>query len=276
MLRKLLILSLLLSTPTWAQDAAGPAPTVTVTPAPSATAAPAPSASPAPPASATDDFKAANQRMDAHDYAGALTLYEKALAADPNRPNILYNAGVAAFLGRQYDKSVDFFTRYRQVQPGDWRGMSKLCQALEEAGHPDQADAVATELHTLWKGGTNPDLSRQKSFVRDQFEQDGKPVFVFETFDMAAAMPEHVWDFVLVGPDQKPVKVYYVERDTASSQVAKQTGQGNVDLHFFDLDEPHRHSSYLMLTHRPTYAESKKIMLDIMAGKHAPTTSTTH
>lgn len=216
-----------------------------------------------------------NALADRGDPAGALVLYRKALELEPDKPVLLYNAGMAAYLTGQFVESAQLFKRYRVAQPDDWRGLTKLIQAYQAAGDSSSADAAVVELRTWRKAGTSADLTRQKAFVRDQFVIDGDRVFVFERFVQGDGDLQRIWEFVLVGSDNKPKRVYYVEFDRASTRMAREQGNKDVELHFFDMDDPSGHTTFGQIDHRPTYAEAAERMKTIISGKVKPAARTT-
>lgn len=224
---------------------------------------------------ARDLFEQGNVLAEKGDHAGALALYRKALVLDPSKPNLLYNAGMACYLTGQPAEAAQLFKRYRAAEPTDWRGLTKLIQAYQAAADSKSADAAVDELRAWWKRGDNADLAKQKRFVRDQWPQDGDRVFVFEPFAPPEGNLQRLWDFVVIGGDQKPKRVYYVEYDKATSQMAREMGQKDAELYFYDMEDSRGHTSFGQVSRRPTYAEAAARMKQIMSGQVKPSASST-
>jgi tetratricopeptide (TPR) repeat protein len=219
-------------------------------------------------------FERGNEAARAGDYATALDLYQQALAVEPDRASLLYNAGSAAYFSGKYALSIEYYKKYLAKDPDDYKALDRLLVSAQAAGDKSEVEASIARLRAVRASGKAPEFAKQKSFVRDVFEADGHRVIAFEYFDPPMEGLSHLFDFVMIGPDHKPLRVYYVEYDAMTSAMLREQGQKNAEAWFYDCDYPEgRHASFRQTDHRPTYDEAKGIMLPIMEGKVQPASS---
>lgn len=141
-----------------------------------------------------------NGKLKEHDYGAALTEYRAGLGLEPMHPLLLYNAGLAAFFHNQPRLAIGFWTRYREAQPDDYQGLTKLTQAQEAVDNTVAVERLIGELRELWKSGRDPQLSAEKFFVRCQFDHRLRHFMVFERFQFDPAKRDHFWDIEFSRP----------------------------------------------------------------------------
>lgn len=207
--------------------------------------------------------KQAEARARAHDYAGALVLYEKAEALEPNDPSIVYNKGLSASLSGNYAVAVTAFSRFRLLEPDNWHGLSKLIQALEGAGHEREAEREVGNLRNLWKSGKNKELSAETSFVREQFRVGKYWVYAFEFFQPNLKEREHTWDFMVYESpsSEKSLAMFYVMFDEMANENVK-----DKQLYFFDVRSQRGHQTLGVAQRKPTYPEARELMKKAIGG----------
>ncbi|MEW6278131.1 MAG: tetratricopeptide repeat protein [Candidatus Eremiobacterota bacterium] len=207
-----------------------------------------------------------NSRMDARDYAGALKFYEQARKLEPDNPAILYNLGLAANFCGRHPAAVDALERYRVLEPGNYLGLTKLIQALEGAGRAREAEARVAELRGWWKSGRTPELSTERSFVREQFPVGKHWVVVFEFFEPDFKAREHTWDFMVYDApgSSDALAMFYVMYDEAASAAVETK---KTDLYFFDVRGPGGGRTLGVAVRKPTYPEARQWMKRAIAGE---------
>lgn len=142
-----------------------------------------------------------NGKLKDHDYRGALKEYRAGLGLEPGHPLLLYNAGLAAFFHNQPRLAIQFWTRYREVKPDDYQGLTKLIQAQEAVDNAAAVDRLIGELRERWKSGQDAKLSAEKFFVRCQFEYRSRHFMVFERFQFDSKNRDHFWDIEFSRPN---------------------------------------------------------------------------
>ncbi len=91
--------------------------------------------------------------MERRAYKGALELLRQAQKLEPDSPGIVFNLGMAANYTGDFEQGIAAFRHYRELQPDDPRGLSKLIQAYQGAGLIKQAETTIDDLRTWWREG---------------------------------------------------------------------------------------------------------------------------
>lgn len=211
----------------------------------------------------------------ANDLPGAVELYQQTLKLEPDNLQALSQGGWAAYRAHKYELAIPWLKQYHKLQPNDYRALSRLIMAAQMGGNPTEADAAIADMRALWKSGKDPELSKQPGFVRDIFKANNEPVVVFERFNPDMSKNAHIWDFMLLGPDNKPKIVYYVEFDPGATELLRAQGNKNAAAYFFDSDDARGHTTYTQIDHRPTYPEARATMQKIIEGKVQPASHST-
>ena len=129
-------------------------------------------------------FDTANKLLEQGKHADALIHYKQALAILPKDPALLFNAGMAAFGGKDFNTALDLWKQLKVVDPSDWHVRAKLIQTYQALGKTAERDAERTELFAMWKKGEPFELKQQFEYCRDQFEVNGQRVMAFEHFEL--------------------------------------------------------------------------------------------
>jgi tetratricopeptide (TPR) repeat protein len=142
----------------------------------------------------------ANQLCLKHDYSKALEKYRERLAKYPPSSGILFNAGTAAYLSKDYDSALSLWKQLKALIPDDpvegqfFTGSvrSKLIQVYNAKGMKKERDAERQELLSLVATGTDPEIKKMDRYVCDQFDTGGVHVMVFENLTNDKSEPAYV------------------------------------------------------------------------------------
>lgn len=104
-----------------------------------------------------------NARLREHDYPAALNEHRAGLGLEPKHPLLLYNAGLAAFFHNEPRLAIQFWTRYREVQPDDYQDLAKLIQAQEAIDNTAAVDQLIAELRDSGRAVKTPNLASKSS-----------------------------------------------------------------------------------------------------------------
>lgn len=142
----------------------------------------------------------ANQLCLKHEYSKALEKYRERLARFPPSSGVLFNAGTAAYLLKDYDSALKFWKELKVLIPNDpdegryFTGSvrSKLIQVYNAKGMKKERDAERLELLSLVAGGTDPEIKKMDRYVCDQFDTGGMRMMMFENLTNDKSEPVYV------------------------------------------------------------------------------------
>jgi len=118
---------------------------------------------------------------DAH---AAIPYFAKTVAIDSGYKDVLYNYGQSLQLDGDARQAEAVFRSVHARQKLDWKILAKLVQVSYAQGRDSAANAYASELHALRRGGKVPELRKERLFVREQFKVGRRKVFALEYFDL--------------------------------------------------------------------------------------------
>jgi len=206
------------------------------------------------------------------DPAEILAAAEKALETEPTKRAALADAATASAALKDYQKSLGYWKRLREVAPQNWEIREKYICACEAAGDTKQRDAEIAALRELRKSGDDPDLAKRKGFVRDVFQVDDVTVSVFEYYELIGEQP-FVWRFSgKKGKEDLPF-IIALETDNADTESARESGEIGKDERIYSIDQYYKDGSegvFTMYKSKPEYAEVKKIVTDAIGHSAEP------
>ncbi|HEV8242939.1 MAG TPA: hypothetical protein VGQ07_03015, partial [Nitrospirales bacterium] len=111
------------------------------------------------------------------------------VASASDESSRLWNAGLAAFHKKKYERATRFWSRDKKIDPENWLIRAKLIQAYQALGTWGFREAERAELLKLRQSGAVETLSQAKRYCRDQFVVKGKQILAFEYFDLEGPRP---------------------------------------------------------------------------------------
>jgi Flp pilus assembly protein TadD len=115
----------------------------------------------------------------ANDNDAAIAVYEKALRAHPNDPQLLNNLGVALRKARRYDDAIKAHERAVDADPYDPASARNLAIAYRGGGHYAKAIPIYIKAIELGDGGP-PDLLFD---LASCYEKTGNTELAIDTFE---------------------------------------------------------------------------------------------
>jgi len=195
-------------------------------------------------------------------FAEALPLLERAGAAFPEVPNVLWNLGLVNAALDRHAKALGYWQQYRKVQPDDWRAIAKTIQEQEALKDLKARDATIKQLYALRKSSTDPALRKAERYCREQFSAGGHRVQVFEYFEPRGERGL-ILRFSLVDALTDAEKAFIAfgtgERETQLNRELGQIGK-NDRTYYLDFYEPGRVATLALLNAKPSY-ESLRAMV---------------
>lgn len=213
-------------------------------------------------------FETGVKFLQKKEYQSALEYLARAHDLAPDEPGIVFNLGFAANLSGNYERGVSAFLRYRELMPQDSRGLTKLIQSYQGLGLEEKAVSVIDELRSWWKAGrlAETPMEKERSFVREIYQEGQYQVMVFEFFEPDLAAREHTWDFCVLDSNGRQVAMYYVMFDlVATEHITAESGNTPV---FFNVRWTEGGRSLVGMTERPpTYTEAVSVVRRAMKGE---------
>lgn len=224
------------------------------------------------------EFKAANKLMGEKKYAEALLRYKETLVKAPKSPNVLYNAGLAAYLSKEHKLAAQYFTTLKGIDATAFQVRAKLIQSLQAAGDSAARDAERAEFIKARKETKDDEWLKYDFYCRDQFEAGGKPVMVFEYFELKGDRALR-YAFRVLNAEGKQDHYISLGSYEITNAIAREQGDAKGDARLFHLDGYYRnekdHATFGFFNGEPSYDETKKAVLEILENKRRPMSSTT-
>ena len=114
-----------------------------------------------------------------NDNDAAIAVYQKALKAHPNDPQLLNNLGVALRKARRYDQAIEALERAVDADPYDPASARNLAIAYRGAGRYKEAIPIYIKAIELGEGGP-PDLIFD---LASCYEKTGDTERAIDTFE---------------------------------------------------------------------------------------------
>lgn len=215
-----------------------------------------------------EKFSNAIVLMKSHKFVEALPLLDDLKTSYPTA-TVFWNLGISAAEVGDNAKALQAWLAYRYIVPNDWRTRAKLVQAYQSLNDFVARDQERSALVTLWKAGTDAQLSAQSVFCRETFWYEGKKVMVLEYFSPSSPTMV-VYSFVVLNDSgQQDFKISLGSYD-ATNQVALELGQRPKDKRIYHLDlyRQNYHETHGMFVGQPSYDEIRSVVLDTLSGKN--------
>jgi tetratricopeptide (TPR) repeat protein len=223
-------------------------------------------------------FKEGNTLMKANNPVEALKKYDEGLKVTPDSAGLLYNGGLAAFQTKDFEKASKYWQDLKKLDPHDWQVRAKLIQAYQSASQTGERDAERKELFELRKSGKVDELNKAEFYCREQTEIDGKPIMVFEHFELIGNRALRYVFYIL---DAKGKPEYRISLGSYATTVAiwRETTKPTPgpDERLFHLDGYYHwgHATYGMYGKEPTYDQVRDKVKAIVEKEKRPISSTT-
>lgn len=250
-----------------------------------ANAAPDASTLEAPKAASPDDaaleaaFQAGNAAMEKRDYAVALKQYRVVLAAQPDEPSSLWNAGSAAFFTGDYPAAKTYFERLQEQEPKDGALLAKRVQTAQELGDLKARDALREQIFALHKSGEDTSgYTDGARYCRDQFFVGKDQVLAFEYWELKPLSGDkdqpflgRVYEFYVVAPDAEEPKIRIESGWSQLDVNADGTFVPSREMPAFYYDAYYQSGPWLRRTfglqpQKPTYEAAKVQAIAIVKG----------
>ena len=90
--------------------------------------------------------------------------------------------GTLALILEDYELANKSWAKMRELEPTEWRVISKLAQANKGLGDIEAFNEYREELVNLHKEGTNLDLAKQDRFLVEQMPMDSGRIYIYQYF----------------------------------------------------------------------------------------------
>ncbi len=221
---------------------------------------------------ANEDFSAL---MDAGRYPEAAETGNARAKAAPDDPAALFNAGLTNALAGQPDVALPLFRRVLTIERNDFLAAAKIVQCLQAL--KDEAElgkAIAQVREIRDRLATAGDKS-PAFFTREQFATDGKNLLVQEHFELTGDRAIK-WAFLMVDAKGAVIRRISLGSSDSTTRIAREMGEISADQRIWHLDEYEGASHFSLAFYKecPTYAETRAKVIERLAGKVEPLSST--
>ena len=228
-------------------------------------------------------FQAGNALMEKRDYAAALQQYRIVLAAQPDEPSSLWNAGSAAFFTGDFQAAATYFDRLQKQEPKDGALLAKRIQTAQELGDLKTRDALRAQIFALRKSGADASgYTAGPSYCRDQFFVGKDQILAFEYWELKPLAGDknkpylgRVYEFYVVAPDAEKPEIRIECGWSQLDANADGTFAPARELNGFYYDAyyqsgPWERRTYGLKPDEPTYEQAKAQVIAIIEGRAEP------
>lgn len=217
-----------------------------------------------------EKFSEATTFMEAGKFADAFPILEDLAKTYPTE-TVLWNLGLsAAELGKN-PEALRAWLAFRKAAPNEWHGRAKLIQTYQALGMIPERDNEREALLKLWESGSDPALSSQQLFCRDQFLIGAQKVAAFEYFKPAGPQLV-VYSFVVPDSTGKVDHRVTLGSYDTTNKVASELGELPPGKRLFHLDlyRQGHHETYGFFVGQPSYDDIRPVVMEILEGKRKP------
>jgi tetratricopeptide (TPR) repeat protein len=206
------------------------------------------------------------QLMQQGRHAEVFQAFKEALEATPQDPNLLYNAGLSAYLSGQFAEAATYWAQLKNLVPQDFGVRAKLVQVYEALQDHSARDTERAELFALRSQvkGEQAELAR---YCRDQFQVASFQVQAFEHFDLVGEMAVRYTFYIFHKGEQKPAFTLSLGSYAATNEYMRERGELQPHERLFHLDEyrPNgQHRTRGFFKNEPPYDVVKTAVVDIL------------
>lgn len=212
--------------------------------------------------------------LNAHKPAEALPILVDLSKTNPTA-SVFWNLGLSAADVGDNGEALYAWRSYRELDPKNWQARAKLVQTYHALGDMAARDKERAELVALWQAGTDPQLSSQAMFCREQFKQDGHKVMALEYFNPSGPRLV-VYSFIILNESgQQDYKISLGSYDS-TNQVALELGERPKDTRIYHLDlyRGNLHETHGMYLGQPGYDQIRQVVVDVLKGTNKAMSST--
>ena len=199
------------------------------------------------------------------DYAAAFEKFSQALALKPAHREARFLAGLAAYWAKRPEQALEYWNGSLDSAPRgsaeEWRLETSRVMALFALGQLDAAEQVVARLYELRQKVA--EAKKAQGFVRENLQIADCRVGCWEVFDERHEAQE-IWSFpvVALAPADEPIVACLgvapaLLPDGKAGVVLNEEGRGYTRV-------------YKHWAQRPSYAEVRAVLLDVLQGKVQP------
>jgi tetratricopeptide (TPR) repeat protein len=206
------------------------------------------------------------QLMQQGRHAEVFQAFKEALEATPHDPNLLYNAGLSAYLSGQFAEAATYWAQLKNLVPQDFGVRAKLVQVYEALQDHSARNAERTELFAL-RSQVKDEQAKLAHYCRDQFQVARFQVQAFEHFDLVGEMAIRYTFYIFQKGEQKPAFTLSLGSYAATNEYMRERGELQPHERLFHLDEyrPNgQHQTRGFFKNEPPYDVVKAAVVDIL------------
>jgi len=223
-------------------------------------------------------FQGANKLLEEKHYAEALVQYKILLATLPDDPGVLWNAGIAASLGKDYVAALPLWKHLKALDPKDARVRAKLIQVYQATNDHKSRAEERKALVDLRKSGKDAELAKQPSFCCDMFTAKDLTVYAYDYFALTGQFARR-YDFLILKPDGTTDYRITLESDQLETDMAREMHEIKATERLFTLDGYYEqgkvHKTFAFYRSEISYDEAKAAVVRVLEGKTKVLSSTT-
>lgn len=208
---------------------------------------------------------------------GAEKLYLAAIEQEPDDLDTHFNLGQLYQNTNQHRLAIERFETVLNLNPNEWRAITKLVQANEALNEYAARDAAIERIYALWRTNASEELAEQGFYIREQRALENGRLFVLEYFELKG---ERARKFVFKLQDEQTGDIRFDvslgSYDVTNIDV-RATGETGPDERLYHLDgyaPDGSHYTYAFFSAVPAYEEVRDIALKALAGEYEVVSST--
>nr|WP_246356978.1 tetratricopeptide repeat protein [Pyxidicoccus fallax] len=201
-----------------------------------------------------------------------VALLEKAAALGTSDDlSLRYNLGQHYQLAGKHEQALEHFRAVIAAAPDDWRARAKLIQEHQALGQLAERDAQLTALRELKQRGAVD----SPFFVREQFEESGHKVMVFEHFELEGERAVR-YRFEVLTPDGESVQrtLSLGSYEFTNKAITENRTPGVRIFHLDGYFPDGAHQTFGFFDGEPSYDAIRELVVEVLRGKRKPASGT--
>jgi len=223
------------------------------------------------------NFNSANIYMEENNESKAEIYYLRALKVKPDNVLLNYNLGQLYQNLTRHDLAIKHLSKVVELDGSDWRAVAKLIQENQKLDNTLERDKSISYIYELWAKNEVKELTNQGFFIREQSDTAEGKLYALEYFQLVG---DYAKKFVFKIQNPKTGESIIdisLGSYNSTTQISRETGSIAADERVYHLDGylPNgNHLTYAFFNELPNYDLVRKMVFDVLAGKHKAVSST--
>ncbi len=210
----------------------------------------------------------------------ALDVFLGIIKDEPKARGSLFFAGMVKMELNDPESAIDYLTRFRELEPKDFKPIILLIQANQSLRRTIKVDALRKELFEMRSSASIPGLSDVKSYTRERIRGDKDTLIEINDFFDYKSEPNFLFMGEQASANSGIIRSLVVFYNTDESAAVRAKNPKFADVEVFDFGEQVIKNGkavqiniYRQEYEKPTFDTARKWILDAIKAPPKPITT---